>query len=147
MSSSSWSHLLCWVWCVFLPAAFGYPRDFHPVFFAISPGEGPESVVQRILSASMPSPVGQFCISECFEQKCWAKKQLFLEVLKNIEMWENMIYILHYLIIYWKFWYWYIRWMDIKQIDTFFCFGLMDLVVTFGDPRMDEFQLISIMLS
>lgn len=33
MSSSSWSHLLCWVWCVFLPAAFGYPRDFHPVFF------------------------------------------------------------------------------------------------------------------
>lgn len=35
----------------------------------VSPGEGPESVVQRILSASMPSPVGQFWISECFEQK------------------------------------------------------------------------------
>ena len=33
-----------------------------------------------------------------------------------------------------------------KQIEVLLL-GHMDLVVTFGDPRMDEFQLISTMLS
>lgn len=149
MSSSSWRHLLCWVWCVFLPAAFGDPRDFQPEFGWS--GDSPGFSRRRSWKCGAADfvrihakPRWTVLDLRVFWTKTLSKKATFfgsVEKYWDVREYER----LHYLIIILEFIIYKMH--GYKQIDMFFCFGLMDLVVTFGDPRMDEFQLISTMLS